>query len=242
MIDMLEIDTLIGGSLYFQQPLSSKDGLRLIKLAIEGLGPYMGVPFKAYLDHQSDILTKQDAAAFEASGQAIIFNHEPLAREMNRSTFFLTHSYLGTHPDVKQIRVYPSVIASGPELDRVWDFMTDVMPRFVEATQPGLAMATGSPEEDDYTEYLPNAAEIHPGELPPFFTPWNYIGPDCLTQERRRFLDRLPATRSEPFGEGWLLQVVRSLSQWPSPEFLERLRSAPNPQPVGYRQPRIDEQ
>jgi hypothetical protein len=184
------------------------------------------------------LLDNEDPVAFEASGYGITFNHEPLAREMNSSAFFLNLIYLNSDQDVKQIRIYPYKATYGADLARVWKVLLDIMPRSVESTRADLAFATGTPEEDE-GEALPPAREIIPKQLPPFLTPWTYIGPNHLTAESRPFLRELPAKESQPFFDGWIIRAADNLLERPSPEFLEKLRSAPNPVPLSYRQPEI---
>lgn len=224
-------------SFYLEGEMSALDALRLVKRATGSLD-YKGGRFVPYLDKWARAIENEDAGALRPDGFRIVFNHAGLAAAYEQTAWFLAISYLGEDPAVKEFRIHPYKSASGEELDRVWKTTVDLMQRFVAITNPSLALATGRPEQDEDTDYLVSANELSPGSLPPFLTPWNYIGPDRLNEDRRQFLRRLPAAQSEPLGDGWLLRVTLGLTEKPPAELLRELRHAPDNHPVGYRYPK----
>jgi hypothetical protein len=233
-------DYLVGSSLYFQRAIKPREGLSLIRRAVETLGEYHGAPLRPYLPEQAEILTRMDLGAFEASGYLLILNHECLAAETGQSTFLVNVAYSEPGRNITQIQIFFAMSLEGPDLARVWRCALEWMPVFVEATGPSLAVLNAIPDTEYHPDFLPPEAQVRPRAFPPFFVPWNYLGPERLDEERRRFLQSLPVANSAPFGEGWVLQVVRELTDRPSEGFLTLLARAPGESRVEYRQPEVD--
>jgi hypothetical protein len=185
------------------------------------------------------MLATDDVAAFEAAGCLLILNHEGLAAEIGEPTFLVNIAYLEPAENITQIQMFFALSLGESLLVRVWHYALDWMPLFVEATAPSLAVLNAIPETEDHPDFLPSEKRVHPGAFPPFFGPWNYLGPDRLNEERRGFLQSLGAYNSRPFGEGWVLQVVGELQDRPSPNFLKRLSDPPEGLRLEYRQPEI---
>ncbi len=240
-LELARMNYLVGSALYFQRELDAREGLALIRRAVERLGEYHGAPLQPYVPAQAGILSGNDVDAFESNGYLLMLNHEGLAAETGQSTFLVNVTYVEPGMNITQIQIFFAMSLNGLSLRRVWHYALDWMPLLVQATNPSLAVLNAIPETDTHPDYLPPEDEIRPRAFPPFFAPWNYLGPDRLNEERRHFLKSLSVPNSASFGEGWILQVIRELEDRPSKAFVDQLPKAPGASHVEYRQPEIVE-
>jgi hypothetical protein len=229
---------MVEGALYVKD--SGTEGLSLIKRAIGHLGSYRGGVFWPFLDREREVFGNEDVAAFNAEGETITFTHDALARSEN-TRFYIRISYFNSNPHLQQIRLVVPEDAVGSRLQPLWQIFRDIMLGFTDALKPSLALATvtqvdesGADTADD--DELPMSEDVSDDGLPRVLLPWNYFGPDRLTDDLAAFLGTLDAFKSEQHGEGWLLEVVADVTQPPSHEFLDSLKSASVPHPISYRQ------
>lgn len=121
---------------------------------------------------------------------------------------------------------HPGVVGSVPPwpLERggrseVWPWLTEFLTGLVVAADADLCCVNGRGDGDE-EERLPSDAEID-RQIPPTVTAWNYLGPRRMTSALRDALRALPAFRSEPLGDGWLLRPVDDYADEPAGDFLE---------------------
>lgn len=228
--------------LYFQPTISPENGLLAIKKAFYSFDNYLESPL-TIAQSDMEILEMGDVMASEDTGYRFSFKHEPMARMLGQRSWNITFRYLNDiSPNTSEIRIIPMLGDLSEESNRVvFDFMLYALPRFVQAASPNLALMNGIDESEEWKDAenersLPIADSIQVSSLPPFFTPWVYLGANLLTEQRRFWLKDLRAFKTQPLGEGWLVQSVPDLYTQPSSEFVDQLKRAPESKPIGYRQ------
>jgi hypothetical protein len=171
------------------------------------------------------MLEQGDLELFREKGCVLGVKHGPMGRLTGTDVWTMPfHCFPIPEANVTEIVLSPALVESTERSIRaVGEFMFHALPRLVRAMEPDVAMMNGLAGWEAEGE-LPDGEDLRPGGLPPFFTPWVYLGPGRLTANRRRWLAALPAYRTEQLGEGWIVQAVPDLLTRPAPDFLKELR------------------
>jgi hypothetical protein len=230
---------MLQASLYFHPAMEKAEALALVRRAYTGLGPYQGEPLAPAFPEEAAVIERGDMELFEEAGDTFTAKHAGMGRATGSRLWTMEFRFVSDYaPAWAEIQLDPALKEAEPNaIAAVWDFLLFAMPRFVESTSPSLAMANGADEEEELA--LPSGRRLPADGLPPWFTPWTYLGPDRLDAERREWLRSLPAHHSGPLGEGWLVQAVPDLFHDPDPAFLDALENAPG-QRIGYRQASVE--
>ena len=219
----------IEAKFYYQPLFSPKTALDRIVSGVEAIGAFAGLP----LNPAPGDAAKLESGNPEVLESGLTYEHPRLGTFGDQASpwtmKFHHHAY-----DRLNLSVITTFAAIEPRDERglkvAWDFCLHAWPRFVAGTDCRLALGNG---DDDG---LPRSRDLCPGELPTFFTPWVFVGPDRLDEERRGRLAEIPAYATREFEGGWIVQAVPNLYAPIHPELREALRTIPNWKPIDYRQ------
>jgi len=186
-------------------------------------------------EEQSRIIDTTDTAGFEEQGKILFYSNDLLCREIDPDWMLqLVFSDLEA-PRQAMLNLSP-LPSGGVSTEPNWAFLTDLLPIVVDIYRPSLALCNGM-SSDEEIDHLPSFEELSPGEFPPVITPWFYLGADRLNASLRKKLANLDVARSEPLGDGWLLQVVEKYENKPSRDVIKQLQAA-GPKNTRYTQTR----
>lgn len=174
-------------------------------------------------EEQQQIVDSADTARFEEQGRIIFFSNDIMRREVDPDWMLqLVYSRFEA-PQQAMLNLSP-LPSGGENVEPSWLFLTELLPIVVDAYQPSLALCNGM-STDEEIDHLPSFEELTPGELPSVVTPWIYIGPKRLNESLRSKLADLEVARSEPLGQGWLLQVVKKYEDKPARDVIKQLQA-----------------
>ena len=218
----------ISGVWYFQPALGAVDVLSRFKTAIEGID-YKGQTLRP-MDSSRELW---DAGGEELGRRGAWLTHDVLAAEQGAQFAESdVHYRLERGFNLGKLEMMSFVLPETPAGAAMsWSLMSHLLPHSISVIDPDLAMINGN-------EDVAWGSDLVPGALPAFFTPFTYLGPTRLTDERRRALGALPDCRTEKLGDGWVVQAVTDLHQKVSPAFVSALAAMPNEKPIRYKQSR----
>lgn len=104
------------------------------------------------------------------------------------------------------------------QIETSWRASCQLVPPIIDALGPNYAFANGKRVDNERSPVPSPKALDHP--FPNQLTALNYLGAGSLRGIERSALAAVTCYRSEPLGDGWLLQAVRSLEERPPKDFL----------------------
>lgn len=208
-------------ALFFEPAITPAATLRAARELVERTSSLEGYQVRPLDDEQEKMLATNDVSTFEENGKIVFFANQAMVRDVDAD--WMLHLVLSDLDAPKNSMLSLSPVPSGGEdAEPNWAFLVKVLPVIVEIYQPTLAMLNGLSTDED-VDHLPSFEELSPGEFPPMVTPWTYIGPARLDAALKKKLAHLEVFRTEPLGQGWLLQVVEKYSDKPSRETINQL-------------------
>jgi len=210
-------------ALFFEPALTPAATLEGAAKLVERTSSIKGYQVVPLDDEQEQMLATNDISLFEENGKIVFFTNQAMVRDVDPDWMLqLVLSDLDA-PKNSMLSLTP-VPSGGEDGEANWAFLVMVLPAIVELYQPTLAMLNALSVDQD-VDHLPSHEELAPGEFPRMITPWMYIGPKRLDRDLKRKLTQLQVFRTEPLGEGWLLQVVEKYSDKPSRETISQMRT-----------------
>jgi hypothetical protein len=219
---MMAIES-IEGVLFIEGELSPSAFLRGARALVERTEASEQLHVVPLDEEQEQMLKAGDTTLFVDNGRTIFYTSEHMSREVDPDwllQLILSNPEVETNSQINLLAV-PS---GGGDTESNWSFLTALLPLIVEIYQPALAMCNGMSTDEDI-DHLPSSEELKPGVFPPVITPWMYLGAGHLSTSLKKKLLELDVFRSEPLGDGWLLQVVAKYADKPSRDIIKQLKA-----------------
>ncbi|MEI9852763.1 MAG: hypothetical protein WDN24_20035 [Sphingomonas sp.] len=191
----------------------------LLRCAADAIGPLNGKPFSGSGSRARAFLEGRTAAA------RISLIHPDFGADSVYENAWVS---LGVAPDAKLAAdiLVLSIHLGNPEnrVDCQWNLALELVSRLITAVKPSSSCMNGRLVDTDGSA-LPPERTLAQG-FPERITPFVYLGASELTVDLCDALSRLPAFRSQPCGDGWMLVLVESLSERPSEGLLREIGKA----------------